>query len=468
MHWVGRVRCDWLTIVKPRLLLLFASAYLSWFTALIRLHSPLFIPRAALDHDQWRAHGSLALSYFLLGTRTRAGGRNGRCGASPKHSNHGRAGAAALWADVSRANRWHRALGYRPAHPEPGECYLVEGYGMGMGSVYSCESVRIDRWVSHVPQLLVFSSNSSSAPPLPFAQGAQAAGAGVPFPAIDLDQLGRTVLVGSGAPFASEEEVRRAVAECGPVVSVRIVGPRRDFCWVEFATTGAAAAAAALDDGGILRVQPAAAARAGAEALASSLAATDPARALAMQQAQRFAALSAQQAALAESVLAARAMRAGATLPAKNAADVQKNAALAAAAALAKRLAGGAVKEDQGAARRSREPPKDRSRDRSRDGRRRRRSESRSRSPDRGRRRRSTSRSRSPDRSRRRRSSSRHRSSREGRDDDRDRRRRHHKSSSSSKHRRWSSSRDRKSIKKEAPTPPAKDELDELFDELEG
>lgn len=304
--------------------------------------------------------------------------------------------------------------------------------------------------------------------PLPFAQGAQAAGAGVPFPAIDLDQLGRTVLVGSGAPFASEEAVRRAVAECGPVVSVRIVGPRRDFCWVEFATTGAAAAAAALDDGGILRVQPAAAARAGAEALASSLAATDPARALAMQQAQRFAALSAQQAALAESVLAARAMRAGATLPAKNAADVQKNAALAAAAALAKRLAGGAVKEDQGAARRSREPPKDRSRDRSRDGRRRRRSESRSRSPDRGRRRRSTSRSRSPDRSRRRRSSSRHRSSREARDDDRDRRRRHHKSSSSSKHRRRSSSRDRKSIKKEASPRPAKDELDELFDELEG
>uniref|UniRef100_A0A1D1ZP90 Uncharacterized protein n=2 Tax=Auxenochlorella protothecoides TaxID=3075 RepID=A0A1D1ZP90_AUXPR len=180
--------------------------------------------------------------------------------------------------------------------------------------------------------------------------GAQAALSGVPFPATDLERLSRTVLVGAPCSLPSGEALAAAFLRAGAVASVQLAGPGAAFAWVEFAAAASVPAALAMDGAAVpplvpggepvtLRVEAGAAARAAAEALVSGQAALDPAKAAALQQAQRFAALSAQQAALAESVLAARAMRAGAVAGP----EAQRHAAVAAAAALARRLAGGAT-----------------------------------------------------------------------------------------------------------------------------
>ncbi|KAL6776352.1 hypothetical protein ACKKBG_A20790 [Auxenochlorella protothecoides x Auxenochlorella symbiontica] len=314
--------------------------------------------------------------------------------------------------------------------------------------------------------------------------GAQAALSGVPFPATDLERLSRTVLVGAPCSLPSGDALAAAFLRAGAVASVQLAGPGAAFAWVEFAAAASVPAALAMDGAAVpplvpggepvtLRVEAGAAARAAAEALVSGQAALDPAKAAALQQAQRFAALSAQQAALAESVLAARAMRAGAVAGP----EAQRHAAVAAAAALARRLAGGAAvpagngaagtvagdggRRDDGSRERRREEGRERRRSGSRD---RKRSGS-------GERRRAEGRERRRSRSPHRRSGS---WDRKRRDRSRDKGKERHKSS---KHRR--SSRERRareerkaSPKAEAPPvvapPPSRDELEDLFAELEG
>eukprot|EP00887_Chlorella_sp_A99_P003421 scaffold7.g3421.t1 len=310
--------------------------------------------------------------------------------------------------------------------------------------------------------------------------GAQAARAGVEFPSADLEELQRVVLVGNVSPFATADALRSVFGFCGTIRSVTLAGPANSFAFVEY--EGPAQAHAALQMGGLalmgqcIRVEVAREARLDADKAATTI--SNPYLALHTQQAQQFKMLQArvcvcvcwaQQTQLAQHVAAMRAaQRTGvAPPPLLSEEEKRKKAALAAALALSKKLASGDGKDGDNGRKRSRS----RSRSRERKDRRR-----RSRSRSRDRRRRSRSRERKHHRHHHHHRSHRHRSRSRGRkekkeDRDRDRKR------DRGERKRGREDKERGGRREEgggdtaagaAAEEQPKDELEELFDELEG
>lgn len=190
-------------------------------------------------------------------------------------------------------------------------------------------------------------------------QAHQAAHLGLQFPAYDDDRMARTALIGGISPFSTQESLRTIFALCGSIKGIEFGVPIRQYAFIEFSNDQEAATASRMTgvtlQGQTLRVENALAAQ---QAAAESLVTKGAQSATPYAALQAYQMMHQQQAALAQQVAQLRAAhKPGVTAgyPGSGA-----DSALAAAAALARRLAAGNGQRVE----KTRERDRSRSRDR--------------------------------------------------------------------------------------------------------
>ncbi|KAK9862675.1 hypothetical protein WJX84_011433 [Apatococcus fuscideae] len=195
-------------------------------------------------------------------------------------------------------------------------------------------------------QLARISASASAlaaAPPTVSMMGSDAHGAGVQFPN-DEDTLSRTLLVGNVSHQINSDQLKQLFGFCGSVRSCRLSGTNQHFALVEYGSSGEANAALGMNGmnvaGQQIKVEMAKIARE-----ATPQGASNPYMALQMQQLHQYQLSALQSQSLAAQVANLRALQksnpAAVLAPGvpQNSAS-QKAAALAAAAALSKKLGG--------------------------------------------------------------------------------------------------------------------------------